>query len=113
MPFERDRFVDLAVSACERHVFSERLYPALKGVTDPAKKRAFALQHGLNHIQKRAGVIASALENYDHTGKLMIDPVRIATAKLLIDTFKLAEEAGMTPHDLFTAAMNLCSKKAA
>jgi hypothetical protein len=111
MPFERDRFADLVNAVRLRHVFDEKSYPTLEGVSSESKKRVFALQHGLLHVQKRAGAIASALEAYDHSGRLDVDSVRVATAKLLVDTFKLAEEAGMTPHELFTAAMNLCIKK--
>ena len=82
-----------------RYTFTNEHYPAAD-LSTPDKVRAFAVSHSLKHISKSAGKIAAETEAQDHGGTMDEKNLRIATAKLLVNTLKLAEELGMSPDEL-------------
>ncbi len=88
-----------------KYVFSEENYPALKGKTTE-EKAVFALNHSVLHMQKSIGVLATQCEAYDHSGNFNnVDQAALkeATAKMLVNTLKLAHELGFSPEQLAEA----------
>lgn len=82
-----------------RYTFTNENYPNVD-LSTPEKIRAFAVSHSLKHISKSAGKIATETEAQDHGGMMNEENLRIATAKMLVNTLKLAEELGMSPDEL-------------
>ena len=82
-----------------RYTFTNEHYPNID-LSTPEKVRAFAVSHSLKHISKSAGKIAAETEAPDHGGVMDEKSLRIATAKMLVNTLKLAEELGMSPDEL-------------
>lgn len=82
-----------------RYRFSGENYPNAD-LSTPEKVLAFAVLHSLKHISKSAGAIATETEAQDHGGVMDEENLRIATAKMLVNTLKLAEELGMSPGEL-------------
>jgi hypothetical protein len=83
----------------ERYVYTADQYPLLEGLA-PAKRKAFAVNHSVHHMNKSIGKLSSACEAFDHGSPLNEESLREATVKMFIDTLKLAEEIGMTAKDL-------------
>ena len=85
----------------KRYVFSPENYPRMRTMS-AIKRFVFAVNHSHLHMSKSLGVIAAVLEGHDHAngGVMNVGDIKIATAKMLINTLKLAQELGMSADDL-------------
>ncbi len=84
----------------ERYQFTPEHYPELIRLTTDEQRTAFAVKHSALHMMKWVGAIAAQGESSDHGGEMDFDALRIATAKMLVNTLVLAKELGMQPWRL-------------
>jgi hypothetical protein len=82
----------------EHYTFTPESYPDID--MTPEGKIAFAVRHSTLHMMKSTGKIAAEAESADHGGQMNHPALRTATAKMLVNVLKLAEELGMTPDEL-------------
>ena len=80
----------------ERYQFTPENYPELAQLVG-AQRTVFAVKHSVLHMMKSLGVIATQGEAADHGDLMDIGVLRIAIAKMLINTLKLAEELKIEP----------------
>ncbi len=85
----------------DKYTFTNEHYPHVD-LSTPEKVRVFAIAHSLLHMNKSLGRIATEREALDHGGTMDDEKLRITTAKMLVNTLKLAEELGMSSEDLET-----------
>lgn len=66
----------------------------------PEKTRAFAVRHSSVHMAKTGGQIAAEAEKYDHGNQINEAKLKIAVAKMLVNTLNLANILGVTAEEL-------------
>ena len=93
-----------------RYTFTNEHYPNAD-LSTAEKVHAFAVSHSLKHMIKSVGKIAAETEAQDHGGTMNEENLRIATAKMLVNTLNLAEELGMSPDDLSAMVPKVMASK--
>ena len=83
----------------ERYTFTEEHYPGFNKFSEKEQK-VFAVRHSHLHMSKSAGKIAAEAETADHGGTMNEEKLCVATAKMLVNALKLAQELGMSAEDL-------------
>ncbi len=83
----------------ERYIFTEKHYPSFNRLS-AAGKVFFTVRHSQLHMSKSIGKIAAELEAADHGAVMSVDNLQVATAKMLVNVLKLAEELGMSAEEL-------------
>ncbi len=73
-----------------RFVFDEASYPLLQKLT-PEERLQFSINHGLQHMMKQLGRIATHLEDKDHGGAGNEDLLKQALVKEFINILRLSE----------------------
>ena len=102
--------VSLMIFIGDRYTFTGEQYPELRESTEN-HKRAFGVRHSLLHMNKVTGVIATEVERAEHGGEMDSEKLKVAVAKMLINTIKLAEELGMSPAELATRVPQVMKSK--
>lgn len=77
--------------------------PLLRHDLSPTEGRAFIITHGVKHIQKAIGVIATETEVADHGVGMRPDALQTATVKIFINAMMMAHELGLSPADIAAA----------
>ncbi|MEI7719647.1 MAG: hypothetical protein WCI89_00325 [bacterium] len=80
----------------ERYQFTPEHYPELVQLVGE-QRTAFAVKHSALHMMKSVGAIAAQGEAADHGDLMDIGALRIAIAKMLVNTLKLAEVLEIEP----------------
>lgn len=81
------------------YTFTEKSYPGYDALSDE-QKMLFALRHSALHMMKSVGKIATEAEHGDHGGGVELEPLQVATAKMLVNTLVLAKVIGLSGEDL-------------
>lgn len=82
-----------------KYTFTPEHYPVLQGAS-AEEVQAFAISHSAHHMSKSLGKISAESEAHDHGGKLDFDALQIATAKMFVNTLRLASELGLNATQL-------------
>lgn len=61
---------------------------------------AFAVSHSSKHMAKSGGKIAAESEEYDHSGAMDEEALKVATTKMLVNALNLARMLDMSPEEI-------------
>lgn len=89
-----------------RYEFTEEHYPGI-GQLSPEERLHYAVRHSALHMMKSTGAIAAEAEAADHGGDMDPDKLKTATTKMLVNVLKLAEELGISGHELAANVPNV------
>ena len=92
-----------------KYIFNQENYPKIPA-EEPARK-AFIVNHSLQHMCKSTGKIAAEVETFDHGGQMNNENLKEATVKMFINTLKLASELGINTWDLMNAVPDYMKSK--
>ncbi len=95
----------------QRYPFTSGHYPFLAALLGEQAAQVFGINHNLQHMMKDLGALAAECENFDHSGTMNYDNLRKSTAKMLINSLRLAELVGFDGPSLATAVLDIMNKK--
>lgn len=90
--------------------FDEKNYPGFDALP-PEGQLAFTAKHSVLHMNKSLAKIAAECEKADHGQATDERQLRTATAKMLVNTLKLAYELNMQPGELARLAEGIVNGK--
>lgn len=89
---------------------NDRNYPVRAYAPTPNDKMAFDVKHSLFHVQKSAGAIAAACEQYDHGHTLELEAIGQAGVKLFINSLRLLNALGLSAEEIAAAVPRLLKR---
>lgn len=79
--------------------FTQEHYPQAD-LSTPQSTLAFAVSHSSKHMAKSCGKIAAESEEYDHSGTMDEEALKVATTKMIVNALNLARMLGMSPEEI-------------
>lgn len=83
----------------ERYQFTPDKFPKVEGMSEEEKFH-FAIKHLALHFAKTAGKIVTVSEEYDHSGKIDFQNLKVDVAKSMLNTLRMAELAKVSGDEL-------------